>query len=82
IWVQAHRSLHEQPDIHARLMSRYLQGMVVPLACYIRLRSSSSSRMVVSHSVPADVPSILASERHSLLARAKEAIFRGKNYLP
>lgn len=26
IWVQANRSLHEQPDIHARLMSRYRQG--------------------------------------------------------
>ncbi|KAI5122711.1 hypothetical protein M0805_009764 [Coniferiporia weirii] len=25
IWVQARRSLHEQPDIHARLMSRYAQ---------------------------------------------------------
>ncbi|KAF9042221.1 small oligopeptide transporter [Panaeolus papilionaceus] len=25
IWVQARRSLHEQPDIHARLMSRYPQ---------------------------------------------------------
>ncbi|KAF8237000.1 OPT oligopeptide transporter, partial [Tricholoma matsutake] len=25
IWVQARRSLHEQPDIHARLMSRYRQ---------------------------------------------------------
>ncbi|KAJ7842988.1 hypothetical protein B0H14DRAFT_2359297, partial [Mycena olivaceomarginata] len=52
IWVQAHRSLHEQPGIHARIISRYPQGMVVPLACYIRLRSSSSPRMVVSHSVP------------------------------
>lgn len=25
IWVQARRSLSEQPDIHARLMSRYRQ---------------------------------------------------------
>ncbi|KAJ6568984.1 small oligopeptide transporter, partial [Mycena capillaripes] len=25
IWVQARRALHEQPDIHARLMSRYPQ---------------------------------------------------------
>ena len=25
IWVQARRSLHEQPDIHARLMSKYAQ---------------------------------------------------------
>jgi hypothetical protein len=25
IWVQARRSLSEQPDIHARLMSRYKQ---------------------------------------------------------
>ncbi|EIM92043.1 OPT oligopeptide transporter [Stereum hirsutum FP-91666 SS1] len=25
IWVQSRRSLHEQPDIHARLMSRYRQ---------------------------------------------------------
>lgn len=25
IWIQARRSLHEQPDIHARLMSRYRQ---------------------------------------------------------
>ena len=27
IWVQAHRSMHEQPDIHARLMARYPQGV-------------------------------------------------------
>jgi hypothetical protein len=27
IWVQARRSLHEQPDIHARLMSHYRQGL-------------------------------------------------------
>lgn len=27
IWVQSRRSIHEQPDIHARLMSRYRQGM-------------------------------------------------------
>ena len=26
IWVQARRALHEQPDIHARLMSKYPQG--------------------------------------------------------
>jgi hypothetical protein len=26
IGVQARRSLHEQPDVHARLMSRYQQG--------------------------------------------------------
>lgn len=26
IWVQSRRALHEQPDIHARLMSRYPQG--------------------------------------------------------
>lgn len=25
IWIQARRSLHEQPDIHARLMSKYPQ---------------------------------------------------------
>jgi hypothetical protein len=25
IWVQARRSLHEQPDIHARLMAKYPQ---------------------------------------------------------
>ncbi len=25
IWTQARRSLHEQPDIHARLMSKYPQ---------------------------------------------------------
>lgn len=25
IWIQAKRSLNEQPDIHARLMSRYRQ---------------------------------------------------------
>ena len=25
IWVQSRRSLHEQPDIHAKLMSRYKQ---------------------------------------------------------
>ena len=27
IWVQSRRSLREQPDIHARLMSKYPQGM-------------------------------------------------------
>lgn len=26
IWVQARRSIHEQADIHARLMARYPQG--------------------------------------------------------
>jgi len=26
IWAQSRRALHEQPDIHARLMSRYPQG--------------------------------------------------------
>jgi len=26
IWTQARRSIHEQPDIHARLMSKYPQG--------------------------------------------------------
>lgn len=26
IWIQARRSLHEQADIHARLMARYPQG--------------------------------------------------------
>lgn len=25
IWIQSRRSLHEQPDVHARLMSRYKQ---------------------------------------------------------
>jgi hypothetical protein len=25
IWVQSRRSMHEQPDIHARLMSKYKQ---------------------------------------------------------
>ena len=29
IWVQARRSLHEQPDIHARLMSKYPQGLML-----------------------------------------------------
>lgn len=28
IWVQARRSMHEQADIHARLMSRYPQGKI------------------------------------------------------
>lgn len=28
IWTQARRSIHEQPDIHARLMSRYVQGKI------------------------------------------------------
>ncbi|KAG6841177.1 hypothetical protein C0991_001102 [Blastosporella zonata] len=32
IWTQARRSMHEQPDIHARLMSRYAQ---VPQWWYI-----------------------------------------------
>ena len=27
IWVQARRSIYEQPDIHARLMARYPQGV-------------------------------------------------------
>ena len=27
IWVQSRRSMSEQPDIHARLMSRYREGM-------------------------------------------------------
>jgi hypothetical protein len=27
IWVQARKSLHDQADIHARLMSRYRQGL-------------------------------------------------------
>lgn len=26
IWTQARHSIHEQPDIHSRLMSRYRQG--------------------------------------------------------
>ena len=34
IWTQARRSMHEQPDIHARLMSRYKQ---VPQWWYIVL---------------------------------------------
>ncbi|VDB86558.1 unnamed protein product [Peniophora sp. CBMAI 1063] len=34
IWVQARRSLHEQPDVHARLMSRYQQ---VPEWWYISI---------------------------------------------
>lgn len=34
IWVQARRSLHEQPDVHARLMSRYKQ---VPEWWYISI---------------------------------------------
>jgi len=25
IWVQSRRSMHEQPDIHARLMAKYRQ---------------------------------------------------------
>lgn len=28
IWVQSRRALSEQPDIHARLMSRYPQGTI------------------------------------------------------
>ena len=31
IWVQSRRSLSEQPDVHARLMSRYPQGTRLPL---------------------------------------------------
>ncbi len=26
MWIQSRRALHEQPDIHARLMSKYKQG--------------------------------------------------------
>ena len=31
IWTQARRSLREQPDIHARLMSKYRQGLYILL---------------------------------------------------
>ena len=34
IWVQSRRAMHEQPDIHARLMSRYAQ---VPEWWYLSL---------------------------------------------
>lgn len=36
IWVQSRRAMHEQPDIHARLMSRYAQ---VPEWWYMSLLS-------------------------------------------
>ena len=31
IWTQARRSLHEQPDVHARLMARYKAGTCIRL---------------------------------------------------
>lgn len=45
IWVQARRSLHEQPDIHARLMSRYRQ---VPHWWYIIIFLSQFAFGIVS----------------------------------
>jgi len=35
IWVQARRSLHEQADIHARLMARYPQGDALSFTRYL-----------------------------------------------
>lgn len=40
IWVQSRRAMHEQPDIHARLMSRYPQ---VPEWWYLILLGQSQT---------------------------------------
>ncbi|KAJ6505537.1 OPT oligopeptide transporter [Mycena sanguinolenta] len=54
IWVQARRSLHEQPDIHARLMSRYPQ---VPEWWYLILFLSMFVLGVISIEVwPTQMP--------------------------
>jgi hypothetical protein len=43
IWLQVGRSLSEQPDVHARLMARYPQGLFSYAGCSSpRLTSSSS----------------------------------------
>ncbi|PPR08054.1 hypothetical protein CVT24_010853 [Panaeolus cyanescens] len=54
IWVQARRSLHEQPDIHARLMSRYPQ---VPEWWYLVIFLSMFALGIISIEVwPTQMP--------------------------
>ncbi|CAA7266324.1 unnamed protein product [Cyclocybe aegerita] len=54
IWVQARRSLHEQPDIHARLMSKYLQ---VPEWWYLTIFLSMFTIGIISIEVwPTEMP--------------------------
>jgi len=54
IWVQARRSLHEQPDIHARLMSRYPQ---VPEWWYLTIFLSMFTIGIISIEVwPTEMP--------------------------
>ncbi|TDL22377.1 small oligopeptide transporter [Rickenella mellea] len=55
IWVQARRSLHEQPDIHARLMSKYKE--VVPEWWYLMIFLSMFTFGVISIEVwPTQMP--------------------------
>ncbi|KAH9487322.1 Sexual differentiation process protein isp4 [Psilocybe cubensis] len=54
IWVQARRSLHEQPDIHARLMSKYEQ---VPEWWYLTIFLSMFTLGIISIEVwPTEMP--------------------------
>ncbi|KAE9403059.1 OPT oligopeptide transporter [Gymnopus androsaceus JB14] len=54
IWIQARRSLHEQPDIHARLMSRYRQ---VPDWWYLVIAVSMTAFGLISIEVwPTEMP--------------------------
>ncbi|KAF4623380.1 hypothetical protein D9613_001379 [Agrocybe pediades] len=54
IWTQARRSLHEQPDIHARLMSRYPQ---VPEWWYLIIFVSMFALGIISIEVwPTEMP--------------------------
>lgn len=48
IWLQVGRSLSEQPDVHARLMARYPQGLFSYPSCPSPRLTSSSSGVVVS----------------------------------
>lgn len=48
IWLQIGRSLSEQPDVHARLMARYPQGLFSYGGCPSLHLSSSSPGVVVS----------------------------------
>ncbi len=48
IWLQVGRSLIEQPDVHARLMARYPQGLFPYNGCIPLRLTRTSSRMVVS----------------------------------
>lgn len=44
IWVQARRSMHEQSDIHARLMAKYPQ---VPDWWYVAMFGKSQPRFAL-----------------------------------